>query len=284
MSGLRIGTCSWKYDSWRGLVYSENPKINYLKEYSEKYNTVEVDQWFWSLSSGKNISLPKTDDVAAYNHSVPDNFKFTLKMPNSLTLTHHYRKKKSDSLITNKYFLSQEVLALSLENLSGMKEKLGPLMFQFEYLNKEKMLSQEEFLNKLENFFLSAPKDYSYGIEIRNPNYLNINFFEFIARNHLVLVFLEGYFMPDIVGLYEKYGDLIRNTVVIRLHGPDRTGIEKITKGEWNKIVDPKDEQLKNIAAVIRDLQKRKVDIYLNVNNHFEGSAPLTIRKILKMI
>ena len=41
MSGkVRIGTCSWKYDAWRGLVYSEKDKINYLEEYAEHYGTV----------------------------------------------------------------------------------------------------------------------------------------------------------------------------------------------------------------------------------------------------
>jgi aspartyl-tRNA(Asn)/glutamyl-tRNA(Gln) amidotransferase subunit A len=44
VKGLRIGTCSWKYPSWRGLVYSEAPGINHLAEYSGKYDCVEVDQ------------------------------------------------------------------------------------------------------------------------------------------------------------------------------------------------------------------------------------------------
>jgi hypothetical protein len=35
---------------------------------------------------------------------------------------------------------------------------------------------------------------------------------------------------------------------------------------------------------MIKDLQKRKVDTYANVNNHFEGSAPLTIQKIRKLL
>ena len=39
---LRIGTCSWKYDSWRGLVYSDQKSLNYLQEYSQQYNTVEI--------------------------------------------------------------------------------------------------------------------------------------------------------------------------------------------------------------------------------------------------
>jgi uncharacterized protein YecE (DUF72 family) len=46
MPKLRIGTCSWKYPSWVGLVYSAERGIDYLAEYARKYDTVEVDQWF----------------------------------------------------------------------------------------------------------------------------------------------------------------------------------------------------------------------------------------------
>src|SRR6056297_1251867 len=34
MPSLRIGTCSWKYPSWEGLVYSAPKDINYLEEYA----------------------------------------------------------------------------------------------------------------------------------------------------------------------------------------------------------------------------------------------------------
>jgi uncharacterized protein YecE (DUF72 family) len=146
------------------------------------------------------------------------------------------------------------------------------------------MPSQPLFLEKLEKFFHSADKQYSYGIEIRNPNYLNKDFFEFIEKNKLVFVFLEGYFMPDITTTYEKFGSYIKDKVVIRLHGPDRADIEKKTKGEWNKIVEPKDEELGRIIEIIKDLLSKEVDIYLNVNNHYEGSAPLTINKILSKL
>ena len=35
---LRIGTCSWKYDSWKGLVYDPDKKYrpeDYLADYSQ---------------------------------------------------------------------------------------------------------------------------------------------------------------------------------------------------------------------------------------------------------
>lgn len=89
---IRTGTCSWKYDSWRGLVYSNERGINYLKEYSQHFNSVEIDQWFWSLHSMTSVSLPKEKDVIDYTASVPADFRFTIKVPNSITLTHHYKK------------------------------------------------------------------------------------------------------------------------------------------------------------------------------------------------
>ncbi|PLX23103.1 MAG: DUF72 domain-containing protein, partial [Ignavibacteria bacterium] len=46
MARLRIGTCSWKYPSWKGIVYSAPKGINYLEEYARVYDTVEIDQWF----------------------------------------------------------------------------------------------------------------------------------------------------------------------------------------------------------------------------------------------
>jgi uncharacterized protein YecE (DUF72 family) len=91
----RIGTCSWKYDSWRGLVYPEGKEINYLQEYSKQFSTVEVDQWFWSLFKG-TVVLPKAEGVMTYARSVPPGFIFGIKVPNSITLTHQDKKKQGN--------------------------------------------------------------------------------------------------------------------------------------------------------------------------------------------
>ncbi len=51
---IHLGTCPYKYESWRGLVYSYQP-ANYLQEYARRYDCVEVDQWFWSLFGARII-------------------------------------------------------------------------------------------------------------------------------------------------------------------------------------------------------------------------------------
>lgn len=80
---IYLGTCSWKYDSWKGLIYDFNKNYSlddYLTDYSKHFNTVEIDQWFWSLFP-TGVKLPNPDQVKIYNDSVPDNFLFTVKVP-----------------------------------------------------------------------------------------------------------------------------------------------------------------------------------------------------------
>jgi len=278
---LRIGTCSWKYDSWRGLVYSDKEKINYLEEYSQIFNTVEIDQWFWSLFLPSKAILPKGSVVESYKKSIPNNFLFTIKVPNSLTLTHYYTRSKEEQLKLNPYFLSNDLFDEFIRILDPIKENIDCLIFQFEYLNKQKMSSLSEFQNKFNKFYSNLDSDTPpIGIEIRNPNYINKSYFQFLSDLKITPVFLEGYYMPPVTKVYQDFKDYIKSSAVIRLHGPDRKVIERLANDNWGKIYINRDKELNGIVEMIRKLEKREVDLFVNVNNHFEGSAPLTINKI----
>ncbi len=280
MGEIRFGTCSWKYPGWAGLVYSQPKGINYLTEYAQHYSTVEIDQWFWSLFGVDKVSLPRPEVVQDYVNSTPPEFRFTIKAPNSITLTHFYRKKKSDPPVKNPYFLSPTLFAQVLDTLTPMKAQIAALMFQFEYLNKQKMRDQYEFHQALKTFFAQVDRSVPYAIETRNPWYLNRRYFEFLLEEGLSCVFLEGYYMPPIVEVYNKHRQLIRGTTVIRLHGGDRKEIEEKSGEQWNRIWEDRQAELRAVVDMIKDLQSSGVDVYVNVNNHYEGSAPLTIRRL----
>lgn len=282
MAKLRIGTCSWKYPSWKGLVYSKASGINYLEEYARKYATVEVDQWFWSLFGNDSVRLPDPGVVEEYDRSVPKRFKFTIKVPNSVTLTHFYSKGRPGSPRVNPHFLSESVFDSFLSTLDPLGDKVGPLMFQFEYLNKQKMSSQKVFQERFAAFARGLPGRRKYALETRNGNYLNKSYFDFLLRNDLAPVLLQGYWMPSVTEVYRKWGSLIRDhdVVIIRLQGTDRKGIEKKSGEKWNAVVDAKDGELPGIVEMVDELLDADTDVYVNVNNHYEGSAPLTIDKI----
>lgn len=259
-------------------MYSQGKPTNYLQEYSSCYSTVEVDQWFWSLFAGDTVVMPKAEVVAEYLHSVPEDFKFGIKVPNSITLTHRYSKKKP--LVANPYFLSVELMQRFLESIQPLWQNLGPLIFQFEYLNKQKMANQNEFLDRMGIFAECLPKNFLYAIETRNPNYLNNQYFDFLLSMKMSHVFLQGYYMPSIFEVYKKHRTQIAGNIIIRLHGPDRKEIEEITAKKWDKRIAPKEKDLNNLVNMLAELHSRKVLTYLYVNNHFEGSAPRTIARL----
>lgn len=275
---LQIGTCSWKYPSWKGLVYSSAKPTNYLAEYSKEFSTVEVDQWFWSLFKGNTVVLPKKAVVEEYMESVPENFTFCIKVPNSITLTHHYNKK--EPLVANPWFLSVDLMHRFLDSIALMKSKLGPLVFQFEYLNKRKMAGQRDFIDRFGDFAENLPRDFEYGVEIRNPNYLDSRYFNFLASFKISHVFIHGYYMPSIFTLYDTYRELLGKNTIIRLLGFDREAIEEQTGKKWGRRVAPQEGDLDLLAAMLGDLKSRQSTVLLYVNNHFEGSAPRTITRL----
>ncbi len=287
---LRIGTCSWKYDSWKGLYYEKGKNYrpnDYLADYAKHLSSVEVDQWFWSLFPG-GVKLPEARTAKAYAESVPDEFIFTVKAPNSLTLTHFYSKQPPQYADVagqpNSFFLDNELLEQFLERLSPLGKKLGPIMFQFEYLSKKKMPSKEIFFERFQEFISRAPKGFQYAIETRNPNYLSPAFFDFLKGHKLGYVYLEGYYMPHIGEVFDKFKPATADFSVIRLHGGDRLEMEIETGGNWSQVIAPKPKGLEAAARIVQENQNRKVLTFLNINNHFEGSAPLTVQRFLDVL
>jgi uncharacterized protein YecE (DUF72 family) len=282
--GLHLGTCSWKYDDWRGLLYSTAKRINHLEEYARHLGSVEVDQWFWSLFAPDQVVLPRPNVVHNYAHSVPDGFRFSVKAPNSLSLTHLYRGAKADALVPNPHFLSADLYRRFLHTLEPLGEKLGIVMLQLEYLNRQKMGGLGDFLEGLLDFVSAIPREVPLAIESRNPNYLRAEYFDFLAAHDLAPVFCQGYFMPPVTRVWAEFGSSVSRRAVIRLMGPDREKIEQAAGLKWDRIIDDRTKEVEGIAAMVREMLAREIEVYVNVNNHYEGSAPLTIRKLAEML
>lgn len=287
---LRVGTCSWKYDSWKGLVYDADRRYlahDYLVDYSRYLRTVEVDQWFWSLFP-TDVRMPDPETVSTYAASVPRDFVFSVKAPNSITLTHFYSRQppqhREFANRPNEHFLSVGLAKRFLDSLEPLRGRLGPVMFQFEYLDTRKMPSPQAFFERLDRFLSDLPRGYEYAVETRNPGYLGDEYFSLLRRHHAGAVLLDGYRMPEPARVFDYYDARTADFMVLRLHGPDRAGIERVTKKKWGRIVQPQDRGVRAAADIVRRNTTEFVTTYVNVNNHYEGSAPLTIERFLEAL
>ena len=89
--------------------------------------------------------------------------------------------------------------------------------------------------------------------------------------------------MPPIKEITKTFEVNTSNVTVLRLHGSNRSAIEQKTKGLWNQVVEPQDSRLVSAREMIHNsiAADADADVYVNVNNHYEGCAPLTIAKLL---
>ena len=276
---IYMGTCSWKYSSWEGLVYDAQSREDLLAQYAKRYRSVEVDQWFWSLGR-QSYGLPDPDTVLAYDQATDKDFRFTVKCPNTLTLPFAY----GSTIEANPWFLDAEVFYRFVERLGPLVHKIGLFMFQFSYLNQKAFSSRKELEQRLEHFMGMLPDGLAYAVEIRNPTWLDATWFDFLARNALTPVLLSGYWMDGLEEPLKRFLKTDIPTLCIRLHGDDRSGIEQETGSRWDKLVVNKNGELASIAPLLVELAKQGRVVYINVNNHYEGSAPLTIEKLMKYL
>lgn len=278
MASLRIGTCSWNYPSWKGLVYSRivSRSADFLTEYSARFRTAEIDSWFYKI--------PARGEVEDYLSKVDAGFTFACKLTEVISLTHLRTHNKADkSLVPNPTFLCPDLFAHYIESIRPMLPQLSALQVEFEYLNKGKMPSLDIFLKTLGTFVDSIEQGLPLAIETRNGNFLTDEYFAFLKEKRLAHVFSEKLHLPHIYEVFERYGHLLTDHVVVRLLGGDRKEIEKKTGEMWNQIVEEKSD-LPQIARMIDDLLLRGIQVQVYVNNHYEGSAPKTIEKLERML
>ena len=117
--------------------------------------------------------MPKTltirDKIKKFNKQIQVSGDKSLSIRWVLLASQAIGKSKGYNLL-----MSEDVLAA----IDSIKKQIGSLMFQFEYLNKQKMSSVDDFINRLELFRTKIPDDIPISIETRNPNYLNENYFQ----------------------------------------------------------------------------------------------------------
>ena len=108
-----------------------------------------------------------------------------------------------------------------LEAIEPLHGQLDAIMFQFEYLNKKKMGSAAEFMDTFGSFVEQLPPELPIALEIRNGNYYGEDYFRFLQAAGIIPVLVEKQYMPPVTSVYEKYGELFGDRLVLRLMGGD---------------------------------------------------------------
>ncbi len=200
-----LGTSSWKYPGWLGQLYDEQRYLwrgklaktrfekHCLEEYAEVFKTVCVDAAYYQFPQPATI-----DKLMA---QVPDDFLFSFKVTDEITVKHFTKLPRYGARAgqPNEHFLNVDLFQEAfLTPLQKHHNQVGLLIFEFSRLHKRAFRRGREFVAMLDEFLAHLPRDWQYGVEVRNRSLLNEAYFQVLARHGVAHVYNQWQRMPPV--------------------------------------------------------------------------------------
>jgi uncharacterized protein YecE (DUF72 family) len=285
---VRFGASSWNYPGWRGLVYhrtheGKGAPARMLEEYSSfpLFRTVGIDSSFYA---------PPTDEVLrAYAEHLPPGFPCVSKVWNQVTV-HTFSKAQDPARAgqPNPGFLNPEVfLEAVLEPYRRhFADHMGAFVFEFQAIGRGSGMGPAEFADGLDRFFSALPRDARYAVEIRNEEFLTPMYFAVLREHEVAHVFNSWTRMPAIGDQLDLPGAVSAPFIVARaLLRPGRTYDEAVDAfAPYDRIREPNPRLRRDLVRLIETAVHARIPAYLLVNNRAEGSSPLTVAEVARML
>ena len=237
---ISIGTSGWHYPHWIGPLYPLGmASEEFLPYYARRLSTVEINNTFYHL--------PTPHTLREWEKQTPKHFLFACKGSRFIT---HMKKLKDPEKSIERFF----------ETITGLKHKLGPILFQLPPHWKMNVLRLEEFLKAL-------PKPFRYAFEFRDASWFAQPVYDVLSKYEAAfcLYHLAGQWSPEIG---------TTDYVYIRLHGPGEA-----YQGKYDA------QTLRTWANKCQKWAQSGKDVYCYFDNDEKGFSvinALTLKSMIK--
>jgi uncharacterized protein YecE (DUF72 family) len=286
--GIRFGASSWNYPGWRGLVYhreydGKGASARMLEEYAAfpLFRTAGIDSSFYAP--------PSEEVLRSYADRLPPGFPCVSKVWNQLTVqTFSKAQDKARAGRANPDFLNPEVFleAVYEPYQRHFPDHAGPFVFEFQAIGRGSGITPERFAGRLDEFFSALPREGMYAVEVRNEEFLTPMYFAVLREHGVAHVFNSWTRMPSIGEQLDLPGSVSGPFIVARaLLRPGRTYDEAVDAfAPYDRIQEPFLPLRHDLVRLIETAVHARIPAYLLVNNRAEGSAPLTIAEVARML
>ena len=239
---IRVGTSGWTYAHWRGVFFPPELKSReLLPYYCRGFDSVEANVGFYRLPAERTFT--------AWHKATPPDFIFSLKAHRYIT--HGLRLKDAGEPLVN-----------VVGRYASLREKLGPILFQF----AEKFECDSD---RLREFLPLLPEFMRFTFEFRHDSWFTPEVYELLREHGCALTIADT---PD----FPMALEITAGFVYVRLHGGRviyQSAYTDAEIAEWGK-------RAQDWAAEGRD-------VYIYFDNDFLANAPrnaLTLRRMLGQI
>jgi uncharacterized protein YecE (DUF72 family) len=288
---VHLGTSTWSYPGWQGLVWAgRHSEATLSKTGLPAYaahpllRAVGIDRGFYRPLAASEFQR--------HAEQVPRGFRFTVKAPSLITdallRSEDGRGQQPNPLFLDPAVALQDFITPAYE---GLGATLGALVFQISPLPGARLAAMNEQFDRLHALLLALPKPPTgvLAVEVRDAAWLTPD----------LVALLRDTGARYCVGLHPKLpplaeqlpllralwpGPLVVRWNLNRLHGP--FGYEEAEKkyGEFSEMLDPDPETRAELARIIRGTAGAGEDCFVTISNKAEGSAPLSVRALAQAV
>jgi uncharacterized protein YecE (DUF72 family) len=282
---LRLGTSSWSFPGWRGLVYDGPASERALA--GDGLAAYAAHPLLRAVGLDRSYYRPLTSDqLRAYASDVPDDFRFVVKADRLLTSpldpdVPGVRTRNGRFLDAT--YATEEVVRPLVE---GLGAKAGVLLFQFSPMPASMVGGRPAFLERLRRFLEALPKGVTYAVELRTPSFLTeqyVALMEGVGAAHCYNVH------PGMSPL-SKQLDLVQPFYqpVLLIRWMLGAGLEydaaRRRYEPFDRLVDEDPATRDLIARTALDGLLGEREVVVIANNKAEGSAPLSVFRLAERI
>ncbi len=252
----QIGCQGWNYDDWTTkadgatVFYPRGTRSNeMLALYAQIFQTIEVDSTFYAI--------PASSAIENWYKKTPENFTFSLKLPQQIT--HEYNLREPSFPLLEEF----------CERVLLLKEKLGVILIQM----PPNFEASKENAKGMRDFLAELPKEIRFAIEFRNREWMVDWTFEELKKNSVALCLVEGNWIPREM-MFEAIGKPTADFSYIRFMGErDLTSFDKVLR--------PQEANLQMWKTEIERINA--TDVFVYFSNFYEGFAPASVNKLKEL-
>jgi uncharacterized protein YecE (DUF72 family) len=277
---LRMGTSSWTFPGWEGLVWDRRPDPRALGSHGlaayakhPLLRCVGLDRTYYDPLDGRTFGL--------YREQVPDHFRFVVKADRRLVFRDG--PGSNTDLLLDPAWATERVVAPAVE---GLGVTLGALLFQFPPMPATAFGGPRPFAETLYRFLDALPPGPRYAVEIRTP--------EFLTRDYMAAVHHAGAghsyvvhpSMPSTIAQLDAAPPARGAPAVVRwmLQPGHRYAEARDTWAPFDRMQSPDPKRRAAVAETISRILEIGASPLVVVNNKAEGSAPASIAALAEAL
>jgi len=298
-AAVRLGTSSWSFPGWTGLVYAPGPTGRPLSEavlaraglaaYAAHplLRTVSLDRTFYAPLS--------TDAFARYAAEVPAGFRFVVKAPAAFTDPVVRQPGSGMAARDNPTFLDAAAAgaAFVAPAVAGLGPTAGPFVFQFPPLGRRLLADVPRTIARIAACMTVLARAPAGGVclavEVRDPELCTAELAAALGDAGAIPCLAIHARMPPAAAQAAVFGldrDDCPWPLVARwnLHAGRAYEQARADYFPFDRLVEEDEPTRAAVAGLATRAAKRGRGVFVTINNKAEGSAPLSVLRLAEAI